>query len=75
MEQETTQGSMAGIEEITEKPIKPPPPDPLTIVQTHLNKISENIRENTVALVEMGVILRKFEGAFEQLIKERTNNG
>ena len=67
MEQETTQINMA----VEEK--KKAPPDPLTIVQTHLNKITESIKENTVALVEMGIIIRKLENTLEQLIKEHTN--
>jgi len=68
MEQETTQIDVA-----VEQKKKSPPPDPLTIVQNHLNRITESIRENTVALVEMGIIIRKLENTLEQLIKERTN--
>lgn len=69
MEQEKAQIDMA----VEEEKKKSPPPDPLTIVQTHLNKITESIKENTVALVEMGIIIRRLENTLEQLIKERIN--
>lgn len=69
MEQETAQVRM----EIDDKLNKMPPLDPLTIVQTHLNKITVSIKENTVALVEMGIIIKKLENTLEQLIKERAH--
>lgn len=69
MEHETTQIDM----EIKETPAKSPLPDLLTIVQTHLNKITASLKENTVALVEMGITIKKLENTLEQLIKERTH--
>lgn len=64
MEQETAQEPVAVKKQI----------DPLTIVQMHLNKISTSIKENTVALVEMGVILRKFENTLSQQLNKRGTN-
>jgi hypothetical protein len=60
MEQETTKINM----EVEQKK-KAPPPDPLTIVQNHLNKITEAIKENTVALVEMGIVIQKLENKLD----------
>jgi hypothetical protein len=59
MEQEKAQ-SNPGIERA---------PDPYVIVQAHLNKITESIKENTVALVEMGVIIRNLQNTFDHLTK------
>lgn len=69
MEQETTQSSVA----VEERPFKPL--DPLTIVQKHLNKISEAIKENTVAMVEMGIITQKLENKIDQLLKKGVHLG
>ena len=60
MEQETTQNSVA-----VEKPVKKSP-EPFTIIQTHLNKITEAIKENTVALVEMGIIIQRLENTLKE---------
>jgi hypothetical protein len=60
MEQETAQGSVE-----VEKPVKKSP-EPFTIIQTHLNKITEAIKENTVALVEMGIIIQRLENTLKE---------
>jgi hypothetical protein len=59
MEQETTQINM----EVEQKK-KTPPPDALS-VQNHLIKITEAIKENTVALVEMGIVIQKLENKLD----------
>jgi hypothetical protein len=68
MEQEKAQNT-PGIEGA---PIKPPP-DPYVIVQAHLNKITESIKENTVALVEMGVIIRNLQNTLDHLLKGKNH--
>lgn len=58
MEQETAQGNIPVAESTV----------PLEIVQEHLGKTTAALKENTVALVEMGITIRGLENKIAQLL-------
>lgn len=60
MEQEKTQSS-----------VEVRAPDPFVIAQEHLIKITEAIKENTVALVEMGIKIQKLENSIDLLLSRK----
>ena len=49
---------------------KPPPPQPNPILVQALNNINNSLRENTAALVGLGVITKRLEDKIELLLRK-----